>query len=713
MRSARTRLGVVGTVLAVTAALTTALWNSPAVHATATAATTAATTATCTPAQVIGNPGFESGSTPWTASPSGVIGSFSSQPAHGGTREAWIDGNGRSATESVSQPVTIPAGCTTASLTFWLHIDTAETTTSTQYDKLTVKLGSTTLATYSNLNKASGYQQRTFDVSAFAGQTATLSLTGVEDSSLQTSFVVDDFALNVGGGSTGQNPVVTNPGAQTSTVGTAASLQIQATDPQGGALSYSATGLPAGLSIDSGSGLISGTPTTAGSGTVAVTATDPGSNTGTASFLWTVNPGGSPDPTRTPTQGSYTLNLTSDSTGSNWSGHESVSFTNASPTPLNEVYLRLWDNWHGTCPSNQPIQVSNVTGGTAGALEVACTALKITLPAPLAQGQSGSIGFDLSIAVPGTSDRFGRDGSYNMIGNAIPVLAVRDASGWHLDPYTNNGESFYQLISNYSVTLDHPTSVLTPTTGTATEAPGATGRTITTATATNVREFAWCAGPFVKSTATTSTGVVVNLWRTSGVSASTAASLMTTATSAMAGHAARWGAYPYGEVDVVLDDNFWFGGMEYPGLTLDTTSANALIHELGHQWFYGIVGDDEYNTPWLDEGFTDFITDIQEGDTGNGCWTGQWDSSAEKITNSMAYWDAHPDRYSTVVYGYGKCALHDLQRTMGDTAFTTMLHNYAQSHWYGISTVADFKAAAQAATSVDLTSFWTTHRIDG
>ena len=316
MRSARARLGAVGTVLAVTAALMTTLWNSPAVqaNATATAATTVTTAAaTCTPAQVIGNPGFESGSTPWSASPSGVIGSFSGQPAHGGTREAWIDGNGRSATESVSQSVTIPAGCTTASLTFWLHIDTAETTTSTQYDKLTVKLGSTTLATYSNLNQASGYQQRTFDVSAFAGQTATLSLTGVEDSSLQTSFVVDDFALNVGGGSTSQNPVVTNPGAQTSTVNTAASLQIQATDPQGDALTYSATGLPAGLSINSGSGLISGTPTAAGSGTVVVTATDPGSNTGTASFLWTVNPGGSPDPTRTPTQPAYTVNLTSDS----------------------------------------------------------------------------------------------------------------------------------------------------------------------------------------------------------------------------------------------------------------------------------------------------------------------------------------------------------------------------------------------------------------
>ncbi|GAA1965567.1 putative Ig domain-containing protein [Catenulispora subtropica] len=705
MRSARTRLGAAGTILALTAALLTTAWSS--------SQTARAAAATCTPAQVIGNPGFESGSTPWTASPSGLIGSFSGQPAHGGSRDAWIDGNGRSATESLSQSVTIPAGCTTASLTFWLHIDTAETTTSTQYDKLTVKFGGTTLATYSNLNHADGYQQRTFDVSAFAGQTATLNLTGVEDSSLQTSFVVDDFALNVGGGSTGQNPVVTNPGAQTSTAGTAVSLQIQASDPQNDPLTYSATGLPAGLSVNASSGLISGTPTTAGSGTVTVTATDPGSNTGTAGFVWTVNPSGSPDPTRTPAQGHYTLNLTSDSTGSNWSGHEGISFTNVAATPLNEVYLRLWDNYHGSCPSDQPIQVSNVTGGTAGALEVGCTALKITLPAPLAQGQSGSVGFDLSIAVPGSSDRFGRDGAYNMIGNAIPVLAVRDAAGWHLDPYTNNGESFYQLISDYSVTLDHPTSVLTPTTGTATEAPGASGRTVTTATATNVREFAWVAGPFIKSTATTSTGVVVNMWRTSGVSASTAASLMTTATSAMVGHASRWGAYPYGEVDVVLDDNFWFGGMEYPGLTLDTTSAGALIHELGHQWFYGIVGDDEYNTPWLDEGFTDYITDVQEGITGDGCWTGSWAGADEKITNSMAYWDAHSSRYSTVVYDYGKCALHDLRRTMGDTAFNTMLRNYAQSHWYGISTVADFKAAAQAATSVDLTSFWTAHRIEG
>jgi Zn-dependent metalloprotease len=151
----------------------------------------------CTaPGQKLGNPGFETGTAaPWSAS-SGVIDSSASQAAHGGSWKAWLNGYGTTRTDTLSQSVAVPAGCA-ATLTFWLHIDSAETTTSTQYDKLTVKVGSTTLATYSNLNKAAGYTQRSFDLSSFAGQTVTISFTGTEDSSLQTSFVIDDTALTV------------------------------------------------------------------------------------------------------------------------------------------------------------------------------------------------------------------------------------------------------------------------------------------------------------------------------------------------------------------------------------------------------------------------------------------------------------------------------------------------------------------------------------
>jgi Zn-dependent metalloprotease len=146
--------------------------------------------------QRLGNPGFETGSAaPWSAS-SGVVDSSTGQPAHSGSWKAWLDGYGSSHTDSLSQSVSIPAGCG-ATLSFYLHIDSAETTGSSAYDRLTVKAGSTTLATYSNLNKASGYSLKSFNVSSFAGQTVSISFTGTEDSSLATSFVVDDTALNL------------------------------------------------------------------------------------------------------------------------------------------------------------------------------------------------------------------------------------------------------------------------------------------------------------------------------------------------------------------------------------------------------------------------------------------------------------------------------------------------------------------------------------
>ncbi|PYC80855.1 hypothetical protein C7C46_11965 [Streptomyces tateyamensis] len=149
----------------------------------------------CTAAQLLGNAGFETGSAaPWTAS-TGVVDNSSSEAAHSGSWKAWLDGYGSTHTDTLSQTVTIPAGCK-ATFSFWLHIDTAETG-STAYDKLTVAANTTTLATYSNVNAATGYVQKSFDLSSYAGQSVTLKFTGTEDSSQQTSFVIDDTALNV------------------------------------------------------------------------------------------------------------------------------------------------------------------------------------------------------------------------------------------------------------------------------------------------------------------------------------------------------------------------------------------------------------------------------------------------------------------------------------------------------------------------------------
>ncbi|WP_346533646.1 M28 family peptidase [Micromonospora sp. DPT] len=179
---------------ATTGTFTITVTGTGSVTRTATYSLTVTGTGGCAGGQVIGNGGFESGTSPWTAT-SGVITNSASQPARTGSYKAWLDGYGSTHTDTLSQSVTVPAGCSTYTLAFYLHIDTAETTTGTAYDRLTVQVGTATLATYSNLNAASGYLLRSFNVGAYAGQTVTLKFTGTEDSSLQTSFVIDDVIL--------------------------------------------------------------------------------------------------------------------------------------------------------------------------------------------------------------------------------------------------------------------------------------------------------------------------------------------------------------------------------------------------------------------------------------------------------------------------------------------------------------------------------------
>jgi subtilisin family serine protease len=150
---------------------------------------------------LFGNPGFESGNTVWAAT-SGVITSSTGRPARTGSWKAWLNGYGSSTTDTLSQSVTIPSTASSATLSFWLRIDSAETTTSYAYDTLRVQVvaggSTTTLATYSNLNKSSSYVQRSFNLTGYKGQTVTVRFVGTEDSSLQTSFVIDDTAVSVG-----------------------------------------------------------------------------------------------------------------------------------------------------------------------------------------------------------------------------------------------------------------------------------------------------------------------------------------------------------------------------------------------------------------------------------------------------------------------------------------------------------------------------------
>ncbi len=157
----------------------------------------------CTAKQLLGNPGFETGSAaPWTSTTGVINPNGAGETAHSGTYYAWLDGYGTPHTDTLAQTVSIGSACHTDTFSFWLKIDTSERTSSA-VDTLKVQVLNSsgtvlsTLATYSNLN-ATAYVHKTFSVSSYAGQTITVKFTGVETDKGRgtTNFVIDDTALN-------------------------------------------------------------------------------------------------------------------------------------------------------------------------------------------------------------------------------------------------------------------------------------------------------------------------------------------------------------------------------------------------------------------------------------------------------------------------------------------------------------------------------------
>src|SRR5205823_4075013 len=136
------------------------------------------TTGSGTTQQLLGNPGFEIGSSnpaPWASTPAVIDNNSTSEAPRTGSWKAWLDGYGSAHTDTLQQQVTIPANTAQAILSFWLHIDTAETA-NTANDTLKVQIRNvsgtvlTTLAAYSNLNANTGYRQVSYDLTSYKGQ---------------------------------------------------------------------------------------------------------------------------------------------------------------------------------------------------------------------------------------------------------------------------------------------------------------------------------------------------------------------------------------------------------------------------------------------------------------------------------------------------------------------------------------------------------------
>ncbi len=155
--------------------------------------------------------------------------------------------------------------------------------------------------------------------------------------------------------------------------------------------------------------------------------------------------------------------------------------------------------------------------------------------------------------------------------------------------------------------------------------------------------------------------------------------------------------------------------MEYPSIVFTDPKRGAISHELAHQWFYGIVGDDQFREPWLDESFATWAASLPFGGP-QSCASYRWPNGSVRLNSSMAYFRRVPEAYGAVYLG-GSCMLAQLSDRFGPAAFISMLRDYVAAFRLGVTRTADFKHAVAAAARAqlpgfDAAAFWHMWRLD-
>ena len=248
----------------------------------------------------------------------------------------------------------------------------------------------------------------------------------------------------------------------------------------------------------------------------------------------------------------------------------------------------------------------------AGATAAGCTALRVDLPAPLEPGASATVRLRLRRARPAAQRPLRPFRRALLLGNAIPVLAPEDVSGPRLVPYSGLGDSFYSLTAAWRLVLDVPAGLEVAATGTETAPreplPDGGWRIVSEAPA--ARDLAIAVGPFAVAPRQVG-NVEVRVLRLRGRRPRRRA-------PHAPGRARRRRSYTswFGrsgvkpgqpmQLDVVQTRFADFGGMEYPELVIVVDDPTSVAHEVAHQWFYGLVGSDEWREPWLDESLATF-----------------------------------------------------------------------------------------------------------
>lgn len=349
--------------------------------------------------------------------------------------------------------------------------------------------------------------------------------------------------------------------------------------------------------------------------------------------------------------------------------------------------------------------------------------LRVELPQPLPPGEFVTLFLDYTLELPKirpdaefVAGAFGYSDRSVSLGNWYPIMAPyreEEDKGWYAQTYFPVGDPYVSEIADYNVTITTTQGVMIA--GTGREARNGNRWHYEVEKA---RSFAFAASDkYQVSTAEVGGTTVRSYYFPTHQEAGEAA--LQTAVQALQLFSELYGAYPYPDYRVIETE--FAGGMEFSGLTLlgsafydqyDGTGRTPLIaltaHEVAHQWFYGLVGNDQVAQPWLDEAPAEYNALVYYErylpDDTDWWWfyavdqwapTGAVDSILYEFRNdSRPYYDA--------VYRRGAQFIRDLRESMGDAAFFGFLGEYQRRYTYQTASSREFFALVQEFTTADL-----------
>ena len=393
-------------------------------------------------------------------------------------------------------------------------------------------------------------------------------------------------------------------------------------------------------------------------------------------------------------------------------GMEEVHYTNTETIPLNEVQFRLFPNILGGEMQVTNLQVDGQPALPKYGLENSL--MIVTLSKSLEPQQSVILKMDFAVAVPQEIElNYGVLAYFNdvlALAHAYPMICVYDDEGWNAEIPSQNGDVTYSDASFYLVQITAPKSLTLVTSGQRINSSEA-GQVQTISVASGpARDFYLAASPNFEEVSQTFGEINIHSFAPKE-SMTGARFALDVASKAIDVYSKRYAPYPYSELDIVSTPTLAFG-IEYPGAIAITDRIyniegeyrgtpvsnfmeSTVAHEVGHQWFYNLVGDDQLDDPWLDESLAQFATLQyysdeygQEGVEGfQSSLKSRWSSvNNASIPIGLPVAKYSPTEYGAIVYGRGPLFFVALRDEMGMPAFDEFLREYAQTLSWKIAT---------------------------